>query len=108
MPAPDLSLDVLRSRRRPLNALSAPSSVAVIGATDDPDSVGRTLLWNLVSNPFGGTVYPVNPRRSSVLGIRCYPDVASLPERINLAVIATSALTVPGLVSHCVAAGLPW
>jgi len=107
MPAPDLSLDVLRSRRGPLDAIFAPSSVAVIGATDDPDSVGRTLLWNLVSNPFGGTVYPVNPRRSSVLGIRCYPDVASLPERIDLAVIATPALTVPGVVRQCVAAGIP-
>lgn len=107
MPAPDLSLDVLRSRRGPLDAIFAPSSVAVIGATDDPDSVGRTLLWNLVSNPFGGTVYPVNPRRSSVLGIRCYPDVASLPERVDLAVIATPALTVPGVVRECVEAGVP-
>jgi len=106
MPAPDLSLDVLRSRRGPLDAIFAPSSVAVIGATDEPDSVGRTLLWNLVSNPFGGTVYPVNPKRTSVLGIQCYPNVQGLPEPIDLAVIATPALSVPGVVRECVEAGV--
>jgi acetyltransferase len=45
-----------------LDAIFNPRSVAVIGATERPDSVGRTILWNLISNPFGGTVYPVNPQ----------------------------------------------
>ena len=45
----------------PLDAIFTPKTVAVIGASEKPGSVGRTLLWNLISNPFGGTVFPVNP-----------------------------------------------
>ncbi|HYA99186.1 MAG TPA: bifunctional acetate--CoA ligase family protein/GNAT family N-acetyltransferase [Ktedonobacteraceae bacterium] len=86
----------------PLNAIFAPKSVAVIGATEKADSVGRTLLWNLVSNPFGGTVFPVNSHRSSVLGIQAYPNLAALPQQVDLAVIATPAPTVPGLIAECV------
>jgi acetyltransferase len=63
--------DILRSEKvNPLDAIFAPKSVAVIGASEKSGSVGRTLLWNLISNPFGGTVYPVNPKHHSVLGIR--------------------------------------
>ena len=57
-----------------LEACFAPQNVAVIGATEKPGSVGRTLLRNLISSPFGGTVFPVNPNRPSVLGIKAYPN----------------------------------
>src|SRR5215471_7977524 len=90
----------------PLNAIFAPKSVAVVGASEKADSVGRTLLWNLVSNPFGGTVFPVNPHRNSVLGIQAYPNLAALPQQVDLAVIATPATTVPGLIAACVDAGV--
>ena len=90
--------------RHSLNAIFKPKSIAVIGATEKADSVGRTLLWNLISHPFGGTVFPVNPRHKSVLGIKAYPTVAALPEPVDLAVIATPAPTVPGLIAECVAA----
>jgi acetyltransferase len=93
-------------QRRPLDTIFAPKTVAAIGATDKPGSVGRTLLWNLISNPFGGTVYPVNPKRSNVLGIKAYPDLAAIPEPIDLAVIATPASTVPEIVSQCVEVGV--
>lgn len=93
-------------QRHPLNAIFAPKSVAVIGATEKAGSVGRTLLWNLISNPFGGTVFPVNRKRSSVLGIKAYPDLAALPEQVDLAVIATPAPTVPGIIAECVDAGV--
>jgi len=89
-----------------LDAIFKPQSVAVIGASERPGSVGRTLLWNLISNPFGGTVYPVNPKRSNVLGIRAYPSVRDIPEPVDLAVIATPAPTVPGVVQECVEAGV--
>jgi acetyltransferase len=87
-----------------LDAIFAPQSVAVIGATDRPGSVGRALMWNLVSNPFGGVVYPINPGRESVLGIRAYPHVAATPGPVDLAVIATPAAGVPEVVAECVAA----
>jgi len=68
--------------------------------------VGRTLLWNLISSPFGGTVFPVNPRRTNVLGIKAYPNIAAVPERVDLAVIVTPAPTVPGIIGQCVEAGV--
>ncbi|HKS95369.1 MAG TPA: acetate--CoA ligase family protein, partial [Terriglobia bacterium] len=58
------------------------------------------------SNPFGGTVFPVNPKRPSILGIKAYPSVASVPEKIDLAVVVTPAATVPGVISECADAGV--
>ncbi|MGB5636384.1 MAG: acetate--CoA ligase family protein, partial [Waterburya sp.] len=97
----DPARDIANYRRRPLDFIFAPKTVAVIGATDRPGSVGRTLLWNLISNPFGGTVYPVNPKRDNVLGIKAYEDITAIPEAVDLAVIATPALTVPTVIRRC-------
>ena len=93
-------------QRHPLNAIFAPKSIAVVGATEKAGSVGRTLLWNLISNPFGGIVFPVNAQRASVLGIKAYPNLAALPQPVELAVIATPAPTVPGIIAECVEAGV--
>ncbi|BAZ86789.1 bifunctional acetate--CoA ligase family protein/GNAT family N-acetyltransferase [Dolichospermum compactum] len=90
----------------PLDAIFIPKTVAVIGATEKPGSVGRTLLWNLITNPFGGTVFPINPHRHSVLGIKAYPTIFDVPEKIDLAVIVTPAQTVPQIISDCVNAGI--
>ncbi|GIW86707.1 MAG: GNAT family N-acetyltransferase [Isosphaeraceae bacterium] len=98
--------NVLKGRHAPLDALFAPRSVAVVGATEKAGSVGRTILWNLIRNPFGGTVYPINPKRPNVLGIRAWPSVKALPEPVDLAVIVTPAATVPGIVAECVEAGV--
>ncbi|NEO29237.1 MAG: bifunctional acetate--CoA ligase family protein/GNAT family N-acetyltransferase [Symploca sp. SIO3C6] len=105
-PTTDPAYDILRSERQPLSVLFAPQTVAVIGATDKAGSVGRTLLWNLISNPFGGTIFPVNPKRHSVLGIRAYPTIKAIPEQADLAIIATPAPTVPGVIDECVEAGV--
>ncbi|MBE2185116.1 MAG: bifunctional acetate--CoA ligase family protein/GNAT family N-acetyltransferase [Anaerolineae bacterium] len=99
------SIDVSSTRPTGLDAIFAPRSVAVIGATERVGSVGRTILWNLISSPFGGTVYPVNPTRQSILGIRAYPSIAAVPEPCDLAVIVTPAPTVPKVVDECIAAG---
>lgn len=105
-PTSDPSHDVLRSERHPLEAMFAPRNVAVIGATERPGSMGRIVLWNLLSNPFGGTVFPVNPNHGSVLGIRSYPKVAEIPEQVELAVVTTPAADVPEVISECAAAGV--
>jgi len=94
------------SGKQGLEALFQPESVAVIGATDRPKTVGRTVLQNLLSPEFHGRVYAVNPQRSEVLGVKAYKSVADLPEVIDIAVLATPAVTVPGLVGECVAAGV--
>jgi acetyltransferase len=93
-------------QRVPLDAILSPHTVAVIGATERPGSVGRAILWNLISNPFGGTVYPVNPNRPNVLGIRSYRDIAAIPELVDLAIIVTPAPTVPTIIHECAEAGI--
>jgi len=105
-PPVDPAGNILHDGRRALDAIFAPKTVAVIGATERPHSVGRTLTWNLLANPFGGTVFPVNPRRASVLGITAYPDVGSVPEPVDLAVVVTPAATVPDVIADCVRAGV--
>ena len=90
-PPPEPGSDVYRSGRKPLDAIFSPRSVAVIGATEKAGSVGRTVLWNLIGSPFGGTVYPVNPKRPNVLGIKAYPTIEDVPEPVDLAVIVTPA-----------------
>lgn len=105
-PTSDPSYDLIASGRQPLDAIFRPENVAVVGASESPGSVGRTLLWNLVSNPFGGTIYPVNPKRDSVLGIEAYDSVSDIEADVDLAVIATPAPTVPGIVEACGEAGI--
>ncbi len=104
--SPDRAYDILRSQDQPLEPIFNPKTVAIVGATDKPNSVGRTLVWNLVSNPFGGSIYPVNPKRSQVLGIPAYPTLKSIPAEIDLAIIATPAATIPAIISECVEKGV--
>jgi acetyltransferase len=102
----DPAHDVLRYTPRSLQPIFFPKTVAVIGATEKIDSVGRTVLWNLISSPFGGTIFPVNPKRENILGIKAYPDIKELPDQIDLAVIVTPAPTVPGIITDCVEMGV--
>src|ERR687894_1397736 len=105
-PTGDPAHDVLGYEKRSLDAIFRPESVAVIGATDSAGSVGRTVMRNLINNPFGGTVYPINPTRPSVSGIKAYSSVSEVPEPVDLAVIVTPAPTVPGIVRECAEAGV--
>jgi len=83
-----------------------PRTVAVIGATEKPASVGRTVLRNLLDQPFGATIFPINPYRDNVLGIRCYPNIASIGEPVDLAIVVTPAATVPDVLQECVDSGV--
>src|SRR3954449_10871299 len=89
---------VVTSSTHPLDVFFTPKNVAVIGATETPGSVGRTTLWNLMSTPFGGAVFPVNPKRSSVLGIKAYPGILQVPETVELAVVVTPAQGIPRII----------
>jgi acetyltransferase len=93
------------SEKYGLNAMFAPRSVAVIGATDRPGTVGRTVLENLLHPSFQGKVFAVNAKREQVLGLKAYKSIRDIPERVDLAVIATPATTVPQLIGECVDAG---
>ncbi len=102
----DPSSDILQLTRASFAPFFEPQNVAVIGATEKVGSVGRTILWNLISSPFGGTVFPVSLKRASVLGIRAYPNLAAVPEPIDLAIVVTPAPTVPDVIGECVDAGV--
>ncbi|MBV6499217.1 MAG: Protein lysine acetyltransferase Pat [Prosthecobacter sp.] len=87
-----------------LHALFAPRSVALVGATDREGSVGRALLENLCG--FGGELYPVNARRSEVLGRRAWTSLTAVGRPVDLAVIATPAATLPEVIRECAACGV--
>jgi acetyltransferase len=89
-----------------LDAMFNPGSVAVIGATDRPSTVGRTVLENLLHGRFQGKVYAVNPKHDEVLGIKAYRRIRDIPEPVDLAVVVTPAATVPPLIGECVDAGV--
>ena len=102
LPTFDPAHDVLHYEKQALDAIFHPKNVAVVGATENMGSVGRTLLWNLISSPFGGAVFPINPKRSNVLGIRAYPSLSAVPEPVDLAVIVTPAPSVPAIIKEAV------
>ncbi len=101
-----VNYDVMCYEPQPLDVIFTPKKIALIGATEKPNSVGRTLLWNLISNPFGGTVFPVNNKRESVLGIKSYHNIVDISEEIDLAVIATPSHTIPNILHDCVKVGV--
>jgi len=86
-----------------LHLLFNPKSIAVIGASDTPGRVGYSLFKNLTTNGFSGPVYPVNPNRETVQGMKAYASIAAVPQKVDLAVIATRANTVPDIVRACIA-----
>jgi len=94
------------TRPPPMQPFFAPASVALVGATENPGSVGRTVLENLKSGGFTGPIYPVNPKRTTVLGVPAYPGVKELPAVPDLVVIVTPAPTVPAIVSECAETGV--
>ncbi|MEN3950183.1 bifunctional acetate--CoA ligase family protein/GNAT family N-acetyltransferase [Iodidimonas sp. SYSU 1G8] len=83
---------------RNLDKLFRPSSVAVIGASNRPDSVGQVIMRNMLDAGFEGPIMPVNPGQVSVAGVIAHADVESLPVVPDLAVICTPPATVPGLI----------
>src|SRR5512141_3057255 len=102
----DPAHDVLQYGRQALDKIFAPKSVAVIGATETQGSVGRTIVWNLISSSFGGTIYPVNPKRPSVLGIKAYPSLSDIPEVVDLIVVVTPSVSAPGIIKEAVDLGI--
>jgi len=91
-----------RSYRKTVGRSFSPQTVAVIGATDRPGTVGRTVLQNLLDPAFRGSVYPVNPQRTEVLGVKAFKSIREVPEAVDLVVLATPAVTIPGLIGECI------
>jgi len=90
---------------RNLEGLFTPRSIALIGASPKPGSVGRITASNLRTGGFAGDVWLVNPKHAAIDGATCYPSVSELPAAPDLAVIATPPATIPGLIAELAGRG---
>ena len=84
-----------------LDFIFSPRSIAIIGASRQPGSVGYSLLDNLISGRFQGIVYPVNPKAKGIFGIKCYPNIIEIPDVVDLAVIIVPSTIVPLVLDEC-------
>jgi acyl-CoA synthetase (NDP forming)/L-amino acid N-acyltransferase YncA len=104
-------LDTVAVRERSANVASlrpvfSPESVAVIGASRRPGTVGRSVLDNIRTCGYRGRLYAVNPSATQISGVHCFPDVASLPETPDLALLAVPPAAVPEVAEACGARGV--
>jgi len=90
-----------------LESFFQPSSVAVIGASRDPDKLGYAVLANLRDGGFPGTLYPVNPKADEILGLKAYPTVLDIPEAVELSIIVIPYPLVPDALRECGEKGVP-
>ncbi len=89
-----------------LHAVFSPRSVAVVGASRQPDSIGFAVLDNLLRDGFEGAVYPVNPRAAAIHSLKCYPTISAIPDPVDLGVIVVPRDAVEGVVEDCLACGV--
>src|SRR5437763_15432346 len=89
-----------------LDAALNPASVAIIGASDNPHKVGGRPLLYLQRYGYRGAIYPINPARSSVQGLRAFARIADTPQVPDLAIIAIAGDEAVGAVEACAARGV--
>lgn len=92
-----------RSHSRSISRLTSPRSIAVIGASERPGTVGHELFANLLAGRFDGPVYPINPSAPHVLSVPTYPSVVDVSDDVHLAVVAVPAASVPEVLEQCAA-----
>jgi acyl-CoA synthetase (NDP forming) len=88
-----------------LDALFRPRSIAIIGASENPATISGRPLHVLRQHDFAGPLYLVNPNRAEIAGQPCHPDIAAVPEPVDLALVAVRAALVPGIIADAAAAG---
>src|SRR3972149_1992670 len=91
---------------RNLEKIFKPKRIAVIGASTTPHSVGNTVVVNLKEAGFAGSIYPINPKYSTIAGLKAYGSVGEPPELADLAIICTPGPTVPNVVDECGRCGI--
>ncbi|MEH2476882.1 acyl-CoA synthetase (NDP forming) [Nitrobacteraceae bacterium AZCC 2146] len=89
-----------------LRAALDPKSVAIIGASENPNKVGGRPVHYLKKFGFRGKIYPINPSRTEVQGHKCYPSLADLPEAPEMVIVAVAGDNAIGAVEECAARGV--
>jgi acetyl coenzyme A synthetase (ADP forming)-like protein len=90
-----------RASGESMRRLLHPGSVAVIGASREPGSIGHQILHNLIADRFTGAVYPVNPKAERILGIPCYPSITAIGRPVDLAIVSVPAPYVEQVLEEC-------
>ncbi|GAA4321401.1 acetate--CoA ligase [Pigmentiphaga soli] len=83
-----------------------PRTIAVIGASKNPEKRGYRAIKSLQADRYQGRIFPINPRETEILGLPCYPNVGAVPEPVDLALVCTAAATTPGVIEECGRAGV--
>src|ERR1700730_9856982 len=94
-----------RAATSTLSALFEPRSVALIGASADPQSISARPLRLLQQHGYSGGLYPVNPKYTTLQGLRVYASIGAVPERVDLALVVVPASVVAQVLEQCAAAG---
>src|SRR4030042_63706 len=89
-----------------LDAIFNPQSVAVIGASDNPGKLGSHVMKSLTQGRYPGKIYPVNPGKDEILGIKTYPSLSLVPDTVNLSIIVLPAEQVPKIIKECYEKGV--
>ncbi len=84
-----------------LNAIFNPKSVAVIGASDNPGKLGSHVMRSLAEGKYPGKIFPVNPGKDEILGVKAYPSLRQVPEEVDLSIIVLPAEQVPKIITEC-------
>ena len=103
------TLEATRARAREtrkLQALFEPTSIAVIGASARPDSVGQAVFRNLLLNGYTGTIFPVNPKHGSIMGVKAYPSVLEIDADVDMAILIIPASGVSAVLDQCAQKGI--
>ena len=89
-----------------MDAIFKPHSVAVIGASDNPGKLGSHVMRSLIEGRYPGRIYPVNPGREEILGIKAYPSLLQIPDVVDLSIIVLPAELVPQIIQECKGKGV--
>ncbi len=91
----------------PLHPLLSPASVALVGASERPGSLGQVVLANLRQGGFVGPIHLVNPKHAELGGTPCYPSLEKLPQPVDLAIVTAPAVAIPEIIAQAGRAGVP-
>ena len=83
-----------------------PQSVALVGASATPGKIGNSVLDSLAKHDYKGKVFPINPKQEEILGIKCYPSISAIPEKVDLVVVCVDLSVTPPILEECAKKGI--